>query len=141
MAIDKRNLVKLDRDDLTQVAELAWRVIDDDEASPQLRRDAERIVDHCTRLLCFGPEWSAALVPVGFTWEGHYTELVEAFLIDIGERVCAERPAQVTMARQCAAAVDCQGYGTEYRLDLLSSLNEVIASLQQAKAELAEVES
>lgn len=134
--VNRRYLQSLPRDRLTEIAQLAWEIEDDPDVSDSLKRLAHRTNIALTEILVYGPE-NVYLQPITFGpfFERFYAAMVEEMLLDIGEGVCAQQPTRVVAARQAAKAVDHQGYGTDYRLDMLESLNRVLASLVEYKDE------
>jgi hypothetical protein len=133
------NLIEMSRADLDAMARAAWAVVDNPDGFTPEQLDAnDQLLDDLTMVICYGPEYYGRLVPCGFhpLWGGFFTLMLEEFLMDLGEEVCEAHPTLVVVARQAAKACDYQGYGTDYRLDMLQNLNKILASLWEFKDEI-----
>jgi hypothetical protein len=140
----------IERDTMTEAAFLCIRTIDDPATPDDVREHARNVFSDLNFWLAFSDarsypgERTIRMVPIGMHWPGFYAEMVEELLIDLGPKVVDDQPARVALARHTAKLVDEQGFSTDYRLDSLDALNEVLASLKAAAdeaEELAEVET
>ncbi len=135
--MDKPELV-VSRELLTRADSLACSVVDDDTLSDDSRDDAEGLHFAISELLLHwghNPDQSVRLIPMGFELPQFYTQMAEKLLADLGgEHIEAQCPAYVAMARR-SRLVDNALYSDDFRVDALSSLNEVLACLNRRLAD------
>jgi hypothetical protein len=127
----------LSRQGLVEAYQIACVVTDDDTKPDELRGAAARVEFRLSEALLHQShgadgERSIRLIPVGFGWPQFYTQMVDEFILDLGEDVAAEEPAWVLLAKHWAALTDNALYSSDFRLDCFDVLNEILARLKQA---------
>jgi hypothetical protein len=126
------------REDVQEAALAACTVIDDPEQPEMMRLRARKKFEEWNEILCHQTpdadgERSCRLVPVGMRWRNFYTDMVEELLLDLGDEVTQQNPAYVVMGRLAARLVDNRSYATDFRLDALDALHQLIGSLKGAQ--------
>lgn len=139
----KRNDLRLTRADLVKASQVACAVVDDASQPDELRADAADVEFRLSEALCFQShgadgQRSIRLPPIGFKWAGHYKQLVDEYLLDLGADIVAEHPAQVLMARKAAKYTDDALYSSDFRLDAYDCLNQILAGLKGAAEDTEE---
>jgi hypothetical protein len=107
--VGKRLVVQ--REDVEACAHIAMALMDDAAEPEQIRHDMADLFDELNELLLYQPhgadgQRSLRLVPMSFKLKRFHCDMVEELLLDLGEDVVADHPAQVLMARQAAELVD-----------------------------------
>jgi hypothetical protein len=138
----KRNYLAIQRDTLNEASDLLCRyVIDNDELPDEVREQANFVQFALSEIACYQPasaegEREIRLVPIGFKWAQFYTHMVDEFVLDLyGEEPTDIRSIRVLLARQSAVVVDDMLYSTDFRLQNLDTLNEILASMKREAAE------
>lgn len=141
---DNPKEIIVERNTLSQTLQLLDKVIDYERTPNALRKQALDLFDEWSFWMCYSNadgkrrEYDIELVPVGFRWPGFYKQMVAEFLMDLPERVVADHPALVQMAKQAAALVDTEGFAYDFRFEGLESLNRVLAQLKSAADDIEE---
>jgi hypothetical protein len=142
------------RDEVRQIAWLAWAVLDPETIHPAQRRTlreaAKDVISWCDGTLIWGenddPQSRVLrMKPITFDIKGYYTnEHLPRVLDETPDAVIEAQPVYVQMLRQCAEFIDfevCGGhYSTEARLETLADYERILGRLAACTEEyLAEL--
>ncbi len=133
-AADSRLIVR--RDELVDAATFIARVMDDPNTTDELRADARDTFEDVSWWLLYN-DGRVRLVPMIFGWPGACTELVDELLLDLGDRVRADNPVSVEMARHTACLIDTHAFSDSFRLDCWDALQGTLGVLKAAADDLA----
>ncbi len=136
----KRNDLLVTREALVRASFVAAAVVDDDSQPDELRCDAKDVEFWLSEILLHRPHGYGAdgkrerlirLLPIGFRWPQHYTQMVDEFLLDLPTEVREDMPAHALMARLAAKYVDDGLLSSDFRLDAYDCLNQILAALKR----------
>jgi hypothetical protein len=135
--IGRRNNVAVTRDTLNRISMLLCCTIIDDPSQPEsVRAEAAELQFILSEALAygFGPKDSEniRLVPVGSKFERFYSEMVEELVLDMfGGEPQGSEAISVMLIRGAAANADNMLYSTDFRLESVDCLNDLIATMRK----------
>jgi hypothetical protein len=146
VAMPKRELV-IDRDDANAAAWMAMCRAEDESLPDEERERAQALYDQLGDALLY-QDSGIHLVPTAFGIEGYYDSTVDVVVRELNADrrrhglpdVEVEYPAYVRLARVAAALTDTQEYSVDYRLDALSCLDGIVASLKRFATDYEEAD-
>jgi hypothetical protein len=121
---------------------VAREVIDDKSKPESVRAEVQDVFNLVEQILCYYPpgEREIVLVPMTFHVKDYYQMTVEQYISELPDEVKAAEPLRLAMAWHAAKLIDNQEFSTDLRLDMRDALEEVIAGLQRAAADVEDAE-
>jgi hypothetical protein len=135
MTTDK---LAVDRDELARVAMFLVKLIDADDTPEPVREEARQRFDELNVWLAYGGREVANVTQL-FVRCG-YSRAVEEILAEYPPEVLEYQAVRVMIARHAADLADTPHFSDLYRLDMVDSLNQILASIKRCAAGLVVTE-
>jgi hypothetical protein len=123
------------RDVLVAASQIAAGLADDPGEDADLRQDVQELYEAISDVLMYDEpaDRGIRLVPMSFRITNFYTDMTSEFVLDLGgEEIETDHPVRCLLARLAAELADNQSYSSDFRLDALDALNQVLAGLKSA---------